>query len=134
MSTSAVCVVFVSSISMFTPRHSGMITAPTVEPMAMADDAGQPMSSTDSDSPKRSTIAATAVANSPPIRLLMMRFSPMKPMPTVRPAFMLLPKPAPNSVPRMVRTMGMTTVTPRLWMPPKNEMSAPIASASPTVP
>ena len=91
-----------------------MMIVPTTEPMAMAEAAGQPTSITDRDRLKRVTMAVTAPARSVPIMLLITRFRPLKPMPTVRPALRLFPKPAPKAQPMMVRTMGITTETPRL--------------------
>ena len=113
MFTSTVWVVLVSSITMFTIRPSGMMMVPTTEPMAMAAAAGQPTSITDRLNPKRSIISWTAGAKVVPSRLLMTKFRPMKPMPTVSPARRLLPKPAPRAQPKIVMTIGMTTDTPR---------------------
>jgi len=106
-----------------------MMMAPTTEPMAMAAAAGQPTSTTVSDRPKRSTITWTAGESVVPSSELMTRFSPMKPMPTVRPARSDLPKPAPKQQPRIVRTIGIMTETPRPEMNVKKPRKASIPSS-----
>ncbi len=106
-----------------------MMMVPTTEPMAMAEAAGQPTSMIESDRPKRVTMAVTAPARSVPMSWLMTRLRPMKPMPTVRPALRLLPKPHPKRQPMIVSTIGMTTDTPRLDTPVKNPTIASMMCA-----
>ena len=57
MSTSTVCVVFVINIKIFTTNPKGMIIKPTVDPIAIAAEAGQPTSIVERFNPNLVTIS-----------------------------------------------------------------------------
>ena len=110
---------FVSSITIFTARQTGIITVPTVDANAICAAAGQPTSITERLRPNLSAICDTAGARLLPIKPVT-RFRPMNPIPTVKPARKDLPKPAPKMQPITQIMIGIITVAPMSLMYWKN--------------
>ena len=108
-------VVCVNSMSRFTPRHTGIISAPTAVLYATAAAAGQPMSNTLSCRPYMPTTVSSAGPSADVSRAVTID-RPMKPTPTLRPLFRASPSRMPMHSPRTVKMTGIITAAPRLIM------------------